>query len=124
MVMIKLGILAMFILIAVTGFSTQNSEAIRAARFRRVSASRRHDFFTYVGLDAGLHAGEEVENPKKTCRLPSSPHADRDLALRAGSRDGVGRPAGARSPARSRPWPRSLQNLTAANGRPCAGLPR
>jgi APA family basic amino acid/polyamine antiporter len=65
MVMIKLGILVMFIVIAVTGFSAENLKPFAPHGFAGVSAAAGTIFFTYVGLDAVSTAGEEVENPKR-----------------------------------------------------------
>jgi APA family basic amino acid/polyamine antiporter len=65
MVMIKIGVLAMFILIAVTGFSTENLRPFAPFGFAGISAAAGTIFFTYVGLDAVSTAGEEVENPKR-----------------------------------------------------------
>jgi APA family basic amino acid/polyamine antiporter len=65
MVMVKLGILAMFILMAVTGFSLENLRPFAPHGFAGVSAAAGTIFFTYVGLDAVSTAGEEVENPKR-----------------------------------------------------------
>jgi len=65
MVLIKMGVLAMFILIAVTGFSASNLEPFAPFGFAGISAAAGTIFFTYVGLDAVSTAGEEVENPKR-----------------------------------------------------------
>jgi APA family basic amino acid/polyamine antiporter len=65
MVMIKMGVLAMFILIAVTGFSASNLQPFAPFGFTGISAAAGTIFFTYVGLDAVSTAGEEVVNPKK-----------------------------------------------------------
>lgn len=69
MVMIKLGVLAMFILIAVTGFSASNLQPFAPQGFAGISAAAGTIFFTYVGLDAVSTAGEEVENPKRNLPL-------------------------------------------------------
>jgi len=65
MVMIKLGILVMFVAIAVTGFSAENLQPFMPHGFGGVTAAAGTIFFTYVGLDAVSTAGEEVENPKR-----------------------------------------------------------
>ena len=65
MVMVKLAVLAMFIVIAVTGFSAENLKPFAPYGFAGVSAAAGTIFFTYVGLDAVSTAGEEVENPKR-----------------------------------------------------------
>ncbi len=97
MVMIKLGILAMFILIAVTGFSAENLKPFAPHGFAGVSAAAGTIFFTYVGLDAVSTAGEEVENPKKN--LPIAIIAALLIVTSLyvlGRGDGVGCPAGGR----------------------------
>lgn len=65
MVLIKMGVLAMFILIAVTGFSASNLQPFAPFGFAGISAAAGTIFFTFVGLDAVSTAGEEVVNPKK-----------------------------------------------------------
>ena len=65
MVLIKMGVLAMFIAIAVTGFSATNLQPFAPFGFAGVSAAAGTIFFTDVGLDAVSTAGEEVENPKR-----------------------------------------------------------
>jgi len=65
MVIIKIGVLAMFVLIAITGFSAENLQPFAPFGFAGVSAAAGTIFFTYVGLDAVSTAGEEVENPKR-----------------------------------------------------------
>jgi APA family basic amino acid/polyamine antiporter len=69
MVMIKLGILVMFVAIAVTGFSSENLQPFAPHGFAGVSMAAGTIFFTYVGLDAVSTAGEEVENPKRNLPL-------------------------------------------------------
>jgi basic amino acid/polyamine antiporter, APA family len=65
MVLIKMGVLVMFIVIAVTGFSVTNLQPFAPFGFAGISAAAGTIFFTYVGLDAVSTAGEEVENPKR-----------------------------------------------------------
>jgi APA family basic amino acid/polyamine antiporter len=69
MVMVKLGILAMFVLIAATGFTAANLRPFAPHGFAGVSAAAGTIFFTFVGLDAVSTAGEEVENPKRNLPL-------------------------------------------------------
>jgi APA family basic amino acid/polyamine antiporter len=69
MVLIKLGILVMFIAIAATGFSAGNLQPFAPHGFAGVSTAAGVIFFTYVGLDAVSTAGEEVENPKRNLPL-------------------------------------------------------
>ncbi len=65
MVLIKMGVLVMFIAIAVFGFSASNLQPFAPFGFAGISAAAGTIFFTYVGLDAVSTAGEEVENPKR-----------------------------------------------------------
>ena len=69
MVMIKMGVLALFILIAVTRFSLSNLQPFAPFGFAGISTAAGTIFFTYVGLDAVSTAGEEVENPKRNLPL-------------------------------------------------------
>jgi APA family basic amino acid/polyamine antiporter len=69
MVLVKLGILVMFVLIAATGFSLDNLQPFAPHGFAGISAASGTIFFTYVGLDAVSTAGEEVENPKRNLPL-------------------------------------------------------
>lgn len=63
MVMVKLGVLLLFIAIAITGFSANNLEPFAPKGFLGISAAAGTIFFTFVGLDAVSTAGEEVVNP-------------------------------------------------------------
>lgn len=69
MVLIKIGVLVLFIAIAATGFSSANFQPFAPAGFAGISAAAGTIFFTYVGLDAVSTAGEEVENPKRNLPL-------------------------------------------------------
>jgi basic amino acid/polyamine antiporter, APA family len=69
MVLIKMGVLVLFILIAVTGFTSANFQPFAPMGFAGISAAAGTIFFTYVGLDAVSTAGEEVENPKRNLPL-------------------------------------------------------
>ena len=65
LVVIKLCVLVLFVLIAVTGFSTSNLIPFAPAGFGGISAAAGTIFFTFIGLDAVSTAGEEVENPSR-----------------------------------------------------------
>lgn len=69
MVLIKLGVLALFVAIAVTGFTSSNLTPFAPAGFAGISAAAGTIFFTYIGLDAVSTAGEEVENPRRNLPL-------------------------------------------------------
>lgn len=69
MVMVKIGVLILFIAIAATGFSSANFQPFAPTGFAGISAAAGTIFFTFVGLDAVSTAGEEVENPKRNLPL-------------------------------------------------------
>ena len=66
MVIIKLGVLAMFVLIAFTAFTTDHFADFWHAGFAGITAAASTIFFTFIGLDAVSTAGDEVKNPQKT----------------------------------------------------------
>jgi APA family basic amino acid/polyamine antiporter len=65
MVMTKMGVLALFVVIAITGFHASNLQPFAPFGWSGISAAAGTIFFTYVGLDAVSTAGEEVINPKR-----------------------------------------------------------
>ena len=66
MVIIKLGVLAMFIAVAVTAFNSDNFANFAPFGAAGVSAAAGVIFFSYIGLDAVSTAGDEVKDPQKT----------------------------------------------------------
>jgi amino acid transporter len=66
MVIIKLGVLALFIAIALTAFTTDHFTGFWNAGFAGITAGAATIFFTFIGLDAVSTAGDEVKNPQKT----------------------------------------------------------
>lgn len=66
MVIIKLGVLAMFIAVAVTAFNADNFANFAPFGAAGVSAAAGVIFFSYIGLDAVSTAGDEVKDPQKT----------------------------------------------------------
>ena len=66
MVIIKLGVLALFVAIALTAFSTDHFAGFWDAGFAGITAGAATIFFTFIGLDAVSTAGDEVKNPQKT----------------------------------------------------------
>jgi basic amino acid/polyamine antiporter, APA family len=66
MVIIKLCVLAMFVLIALTAFTTDHFAGFWTAGFAGITAGASTIFFTFIGLDAVSTAGDEVKNPQKT----------------------------------------------------------
>lgn len=69
MVLIKIAVLAMFIVIGFTGFSTENLAPFAPFGVAGIGAAAATIFFTFIGLDAVSTAGEEVDNPRRTLPL-------------------------------------------------------
>jgi basic amino acid/polyamine antiporter, APA family len=69
MVMIKLAVLALFIVIGLTGFDTDNFANFAPFGATGITAAAGTIFFAYIGLDAVSTAGEEVKNPRRTMPL-------------------------------------------------------
>ena len=69
MVLIKLGVLVLFIVIGMQGWNSDNLRRLRAVRDHRHHAAAGIIFFSYIGLDAVSTAGEEVKNPRRTMPL-------------------------------------------------------
>jgi amino acid transporter len=66
MVVIKLGVLAMFIVIAFTAFDANNFADFAPFGFGGVSVAAGTIFFSFIGLDAVSTAGDEVKDPQRT----------------------------------------------------------
>lgn len=66
MVLIKLGVLAMFSVIAFTGFTTNHFADFAPMGWGAVGLAAGTIFFSYIGLDAVSTAGDEVKDPQKT----------------------------------------------------------
>jgi APA family basic amino acid/polyamine antiporter len=66
MVVIKLGVLGMFILIAFTAFNTDHFAGFWDSGVAGITAAASTIFFSYIGLDAVSTAGDEVKDPQKT----------------------------------------------------------
>jgi APA family basic amino acid/polyamine antiporter len=69
MVCIKLGVLAMFIIIGLSAFHGENFTPFAPHGFSGVSMAAGSIFFTFIGLDAVSTAGDEVENPRRNLPL-------------------------------------------------------
>lgn len=69
MVVLKLAVLALFIVIGLNGWNSDNFAHFAPFGFGGVSAAAGVIFFSYVGLDAVSTAGEEVRNPRRTMPL-------------------------------------------------------
>ena len=66
MVLIKLGVLAMFVAIAAVGWNSNNLADFAPFGFAGVWAASAGIFFSFIGLDAVSTAGEEVKDPART----------------------------------------------------------
>ena len=66
MVLIKLGVLAMFVIIAFTGFDANQLKDFAPFGVAGIGSAAGTIFFSYIGLDAVSTAGEEAKNPQTT----------------------------------------------------------
>jgi amino acid transporter len=66
MVLIKLGVLSMFIVIALTAFNTDHFHGFWDKGVGGITTAASMIFFSFIGLDAVSTAGDEVKNPQKT----------------------------------------------------------
>ena len=69
MVLIKLGVLVMFIVIGITGWNSDNFADFAPFGVTGITGAAGIIFFAYIGLDAVSTAGEEVKNPRRTMPL-------------------------------------------------------
>jgi basic amino acid/polyamine antiporter, APA family len=66
MVLIKIGILVLFIVIGLTGWNSDNLADFAPFGFSGITAAAGIIFFSYIGIDAVSTAGEEVRHPHRT----------------------------------------------------------
>ena len=66
MVVIKLCVLAMFIIIAFTAFDASHLKDFAPFGIAGIGSAAGTIFFSYIGLDAVATAGDEVKDPQKT----------------------------------------------------------
>ncbi|TGD85373.1 amino acid permease [Mycolicibacterium sp. CH28] len=66
MVLIKLGVLVMFAVIAFTAFDVDRFADFAPLGAAGIGSAAGTIFFSYIGLDAVSTAGDEVKNPQKT----------------------------------------------------------
>lgn len=66
MVLIKLGVLGMFVVLAFTAFDADHFSDFAPFGAAGVGAAAGTIFFTFIGLDAVSTAGEEVKDPQRT----------------------------------------------------------
>jgi APA family basic amino acid/polyamine antiporter len=69
MVIIKLGVLLMFVVIAITAYNSDHFARFWDSGFWGITAAAGSIFFTYIGLDAVSTAGDEVKDPQRTMPL-------------------------------------------------------
>jgi basic amino acid/polyamine antiporter, APA family len=69
MVLIKIGVLVMFIVIGLAGWSSDNLHPFAPHGLHGITSAAGIIFFSYIGLDAVSTAGEEVKNPRRTMPL-------------------------------------------------------
>ena len=72
MVLIKLGVLVLFIVLGVRGWNSDNFQNFAPFGIAGITSAAGIIFFSYIGLDAVSTAGEEVKDPHRTCPWPSS----------------------------------------------------
>ncbi len=65
MVIIKLGVLALFVVIALTAYNADHFAGFMDKGWHGVTAAAATIFFSFIGLDAVSTAGDEVKNPQK-----------------------------------------------------------
>lgn len=66
MVVVKIGVLAMFVVIALTAYSTDHLRDFAPFGVAGIGSAAGTIFFSFIGLDAVSTAGDEVKNPQKT----------------------------------------------------------
>src|SRR5690349_18588068 len=69
MVLIKIGVLLMFVVLGVTGWNSNNLADFAPFGLSGITTAAGIIFFSYIGLDAVSTAGEEVKNPHRTMPL-------------------------------------------------------
>jgi len=69
MVLIKIGVLVLFIVLGVMGWNSDNLSPFAPFGWAGITAASGIIFFSYIGLDAVSTAGEEVKNPRRTMPL-------------------------------------------------------
>jgi basic amino acid/polyamine antiporter, APA family len=69
MVLIKIGVLVLFIVVGVTGWESDNLSDFTPFGVDGIEAAAGIIFFSYIGLDAVSTAGEEVHNPRRNLPL-------------------------------------------------------
>ncbi|MEV0584754.1 amino acid permease [Nonomuraea sp. NPDC050310] len=68
-VLIKVAVLAFFVIVAFTAFQTKNFAPFAPMGIAGITAAASQVFFSYIGFDAASTAGEEAKNPKRDLPL-------------------------------------------------------
>ncbi|MEV4255768.1 amino acid permease [Spirillospora sp. NPDC049652] len=69
MVLLKIGVLVFFCVIAFTAFKASNLKPFAPMGWAGIQAAGSKVFFSYIGFDAASTAGEEAKNPKRDLPL-------------------------------------------------------
>src|SRR4051795_5177823 len=69
MVMIKLGVLTLFVVRGLQGWNSNNLDDFAPFGTNGITSAAGIIFFSYIGLDAVSTAGEEVKNPRRNLPL-------------------------------------------------------
>jgi amino acid transporter len=69
MVLIKLGVLVLFVVLGLQGWESDNLSDFTPFGLGGITSAAGIIFFSYIGLDAVSTAGEEVKNPRRTMPL-------------------------------------------------------
>ncbi|MEV3993524.1 amino acid permease [Streptomyces sp. NPDC049837] len=69
MVLLKLGVLALFVVVGVTGFDSGNLHPFAPMGIAGIGTAAATVFFAFIGLDAVSTAGDEVRDPRRTLPL-------------------------------------------------------
>src|SRR3954466_4582381 len=69
MVMIKIGVLILFVVLGLKGWDSNNLSDFAPAGINGITSAAGIIFFSYIGLDAVSTAGEEVKNPRRNLPL-------------------------------------------------------
>jgi len=69
MVLIKLSVLALFVVLGLQGWDSDNLSDFAPFGVTGITSAAGLIFFSYIGLDAVSTAGEEVKNPRRTMPL-------------------------------------------------------
>ena len=69
MVVIKIGVLLMFVVLGLQGWNSDNLSDFAPFGMNGITSAAGIIFFSYIGLDAVSTAGEEVHNPRRNLPL-------------------------------------------------------